>query len=290
MVIDSLNMTIQEKIVKSIKLLLQENAEIITEKWSFSDKVDNMIDEILNLIRTDFCNSTENIITKNISLYNGIIKDCIIFEEKYTIEYYVYNANSKETIDYVYDNAFNKNGIIEAEKTLILTLYSVNYEWVDEYCERNLAHELEHLLQMHYGLKNNKKYQKLSNSAYELAVNIICNKENYNKFDLIVAKLFYYSNPHEQDAFIQEYGQDLQRNHFVMLLKNAEIHKILKLYEELSQTYIQDKNKFQNALSRYRQFGYTNKNFEVMIAKQFKRLKKKFVNIEKNVNYSSHIR
>ena len=155
---------------------------------------------------------------------------------------------------------------------------------IEEPSNKNLSYELEHILQISQGIKNNPRYDQLVNSAYNMASSVIADSENKNKFDVIIAWLIYYSNKHEQDAFMNEYYQDLRNMKSLMNDKNSETH--LRYNDYLKKVAI-FKNNINNqtllqALSQYKIYGYNVKNFQIMIDKGLHRFQKKMNNIEKH--------
>lgn len=274
---------LKEHIKKEIKKLISENTILITEKWSICDKVQDGVDNVLKTIYQNVFNSDcDTIIDKQLYLFQGRVINYNLFDELITINYFVYNCSNKEYCNYVYENGYELNGYIESEKCLNLTLYMVNNQWEERLCENNVVHELEHILQIKYGQTNNKNYSSLMKGCYNFANSILQERNLHNQFEVCLAILFYYCNSHEQDAFIQEYARELKKNSQILITKDCEIYKILKLTENNYNFFVNNENKFISAVKAYKIFGYNISTMKTMFSKQINRFKKKIKNVEKN--------
>lgn len=119
----------------------------------------------------------------------------------------------------------------------------------------------------------------MSKAYHIVSENIEKYGNNNNSFESVAAFLLYYSNPHEQEAFVNEYYKDLSS------LKKSEYIK--SLYTDyLNKNAIFNSNinnpKLINALYVYSIYGYNVKNFQLMIKKGMQRLQRKMKNIEKH--------
>lgn len=271
-------------IITELHNIIKNNTKLITEKWSISDDADFYTDKVLDDIFNDLKNSSNEFIDKGINALVGSINNYAILNKTITINYVIYNCLDDYVCDFLYNEAEKQNGFEEKENTLYITLYMVNYKWRKDYCERNLVHEIEHIIQINYGFDNNVNYKKLTDRAYEHASDVLNQENGYGKADKLIAKLFYYSNSHEQDAFMQEYAKDIKRNITILKTKKSETHKILSLYSDICNYFLNHKNdsSIKNAIQQYRIFGYNMNNFELMATKQLNRFKRKMNNIEKN--------
>lgn len=275
-----------KKLIKSnLSRIINENIQIITEKWSYSNTVDETVDDLLSFIRKNRINSSYEPIEKGVGIYINEQVPYTIFGKEIKINYYIYVCANKTICDFVYENCGKINGFVEQDNTLSLTLYMIGNNFVMDCCEKNLSHELMYILQVTYGLKNNPRYKQLINNAYTYASEIINNQDNVSEEEIIVAWLVYYSNSHEQDAFIQEYGRELKTSPSLIITKKAEIYTILQTYSEYAQIFKENctNRYFKNAISAYKAFGYNINNFKLMIDSQIKRLEKKIKNVENNV-------
>ena len=271
-------------IITELHNIIKNNTKLITEKWSISDDADFYTDKVLDDIFNDLKNSSNEFIDKGINALVGSINNYTILNKTITINYVIYNCLDDYVCDFLYNEAEKQNGFEEKENTLYITLYMVNYKWRKDYCERNLVHEIEHIVQINYGFDNNVNYKNLTDKAYEHASDVLNHENGYNKADKLIAKLFYYSNSHEQDAFMQEYAKDIKRNITILKTKKSETHSILSLYSDICSYFLSHKNdsSIKNAIQQYRIFGYNMNNFELMATKQLNRFKRKMNNIEKN--------
>ena len=273
-------------IKKTVKSLINENIKLINEKWSISEEVDELFEKLINDIQKDVLNANIEKIDDGLLFYSNEITNYIILNRNIKINYYIYNCASDTICDFIYNEAEKLNGFQEDENILNITLYMVKGVWRNDYNERNIIHELEHILQINYGFTKNKNYKKLMDNAYNYANFVLRNQQQYSRIELIVAWLVYYSNSHEQDAFIQEYARELKRNLSILYTKKSETHKILRKYEEYCEYFenYKDTPYIINSVKQYKLFGYNFSNFEKMITKQLMRFKRKMKNVEKNFN------
>lgn len=267
--------------------------KIITEKWSISDKIDEGIYIIYNTILNDYTKNAEcHKISDGLWLYKNEEIPFNIFDMDCKLTYYYYYTIDKKMCDFVYHNASSLNGYDEKNKTLYITLYSINGEIQKEYTLKNIVHETEHLLQIHYGLKNNINYKKLTSDAYDYANDKI-RKQNFKNYEeQVIAYLIYYSDSHEQDAFVNEYYKEIMSNITVLLSHKAEIDTILDYYTQYINYFnsnIDNNLELMQALIEYKIFGYNQNNFSIMLKKQKNRLEKKIKNVKKHFEYLNEI-
>lgn len=263
---------------------LQEQEEYLFETWSHSDEIDDALEEVYDTVSKTIHLSDNKVIVKNkLSLRIGET-EITLFGLNLKLFYFVYIAKDDATADYAIRECYEKNGIDENNQTLIITVYTVNGELLEPISNKRISHELEHLLQISKGKKNNRNFQNLMDLAYEKANNVISNSDRYNNIDLNIAWLYYYSNPHEQDSFVNEYYFDLcwMKEHYID--KNNETRKRLSFYEAKIEWYNENKTKPEviNAVQQYRTIGMPKKNFEVMIKKGLQRFERKIKNVEKH--------
>jgi len=266
---------------------LNECESLITERWSYSDDMDNAIDHVYDIVTS--CIRTGNIklnkIDYGVGLYSGSSKISLFGIDDITLNFYLYECPDDEVCRYIISNAFSENDYDEDKKVLTITVFTVLGSLIEEVSNKNVSHELEHILQISKGHSGNAKYDSLMNSAYRAASEIIYSKgNNNNDFDVIVAWLIYYSNPHEQDSFMNEYYQDLRSMRQLIQNKNSETHR--RYYDYYKKCDIvkkyQSNQDFLNILQKYRIYGYTLRNFNIMIDKGIKRFAKKMKNVEKH--------
>lgn len=279
---------IVKQVRKSINMSIVENRQFLNEKWSYSSDVEEESDKLIEAIQQIFFDGESTKITKDIIIYVGEINDYLIFDNRITIQYYVYNCHDMEVVKYLYNGGgYYQSGYVEVDKTLILTLYAINNDLQKGLTKKETVHEVEHIMQSFYGKINTEKYTKLVSDIYSVANNVLQSPNNHSKLDIIVAKSIYYSNPHEQDAFMQEYYQELKKNRFIQISQKGEIHAILKEYL-CCYNFIVNKCS-DNDLKYYKYYGVTKNNLSKYIRKQIKRFEKKMKNIEKHfpLNYNT---
>lgn len=277
------NKIILKEIKNQVSKIIQERVDLITEKWSISSDVETYSEDLVQHIKCDLSHSVKENIGYHIWLYTNQTTFAVL-DKPINLVYFVYNCPSRELVDFVYNNCAYQNGYNEKDNTLSITLYMVNNQMVDDFSEQVIYHELEHVIQSIYGYRKNPNYKELVSKAYHYASEIINGNEPSGEIGKKIAWLFYYSDSHEQDAFMQEYARILRKNPSVLISQKSEIHKILEKYQSLKDFYIENKTQpsVLNALSTYKIYGYNQNNFETMVVKQFSRFKRKMNNIEKN--------
>ena len=276
---------IKETLFNVLRDKINERENLVTEMWSYSDQMDKTIDYIYDILYQNISNSEMHKLDFGVGLKHGIIENLTLFEiDGITFEYYIYECCDNTTCRYIINNAFYENNYSENEKYLVVTFYTVMGRLIEEPSNKNLSHELEHILQISQGTRNNPRYSQLIDSAYIMASNIIADSENRNKFDIIIAWLIYYSNRHEQDAFMNEYYQDLRNMKSLIDNKNSETHLRYNDYLKKAEIFKNNINtpELLQSLSQYKIYGYNIKNFQIMIDKGLHRFEKKMNNIEKH--------
>lgn len=279
---------IKSKITEVVTNVLREesqyNAKLMTEHWSYLDDMDSAMSHIYDLISNNAKNDSTANIGYGIQFRKGEIRELSLFGiNGITFFYYIYNSSNDSTCDFVIRECYSENNYDEENKILTITLYTVNGQLIEEISNKNLSHELNHILQISMGSTNNKNYSTLVNGAYNYASEIITS-DDPNDYDKLVAWLIYYSNPHEQDAFMNEYYQDLRNHKQYIYDKNSETHNRLADYKGLCDKYKKSINskELTNAVSKYKLYGYNIKNINIMIDKGLHRFIKKMKNIEKH--------
>ena len=272
---------IAKEVRKHINKTIVENRQFLNEKWSYSSDVEEESDNVIDCIQKCFLDGESTKITNDIFIYIGNIDNYKIFKNSINVNYYVYNCRDINTVKYLYNGGgYYQSGYIEEEKTLVLTLYAINNVLQKDFTKKEVVHEAEHIMQSFCGRTNNERYTKLVSDIYTTANDVLQSPNSFSKADNIIAKSIYYSNPHEQDAFMQEYYQELKKNNLIQLAKTGEIHTILKEY-----LYCYDfimNNCSNNDLKYYKYYGITKDNLLKYVNKQIKRLEKKMKNIEKH--------
>ena len=81
-----------ENVKKIISQKINESVELITEKWSISDEVDNFSDKILKDILLDIPNAKQEFIEEGLLFVSNIIKNYSICEQSFELNYYIYNC------------------------------------------------------------------------------------------------------------------------------------------------------------------------------------------------------
>ena len=272
---------IVREVRKRINKSIVENRTILDEQWSHSDEVEKECDALFEYLQYNFYKCDCERLTRNVVLFIGEVENYKMFNSTIKINFYVYNTNSMEMVDYLYNGGgYYVNGYEEKINTLTITLYAINNILQQQIAKETLVHELEHIMQISYSLKNNINYKKLTSDIYDVASNVIRNQENYSQADCIIAYLIYYSNSHEQDAFMQSYYQELKSNRFAQVTRNSETHNILYTYQDYYKWLLNNQNNVN--LNLYKLYGVTYNNLSKYVGRQIGRFERKMKNIEKS--------
>lgn len=78
-----------------------------------------------------------------------------MFDISLMLNYYMYNAKNEQSLSKYINELYAENGVSDTLDTLVLTIYTIKGHSVDDINKRIISHELEHLLQASYGIRNN---------------------------------------------------------------------------------------------------------------------------------------
>lgn len=279
----------ENRIHTAIQDTLVEASEVLYEKWSHSEELDDAMEKVYDAIaETSGHNEVKTIIPQKLSMRRGKT-DVELFGMPIHLEYFMYVATDDETAEYVLQNGYEKNGLSEDEKTLYITIYTVNGEVLEGPSNKNIGHELEHLLQISKSKVHNPHYTKLMDMAYEQASRILSGDKKSTKIERNIAWLYYFSNPREQDAFANEYYYELCSMSSFLGDNGAEAIVRLEKYKFLLDWYFENKEdkEVQAAVNAYTINGMPRKNFEKMIRSGLLRYQRKLGNIQKHFREKS---
>ena len=131
----------------------------------------------------------------------GIFKNI----EKIRVKYLVYLFSNQYECDYSLANNRKLQFICYADdktNTIMVSSYLVKMQPPSDLYE-SIAHELQHLFEYGHGMKKNV-------SLYDNMVSALNNAKTQYEYDILMC--LYYSFPHEQTAFLQQYYQKLHRS------------------------------------------------------------------------------
>ena len=264
----------------------------MNERWSVSYDVEDETDKLLDSIKLNMGSGEQTCIERGIYFVKGQFNEYQMFGRVIDVYYYVYVCRNDELCEFMMKNGAYSNGFDETTDTLDVTMYMVGNEWKGIESYKRLTHEIEHIMQVQYGIKNNGNYHELTDMAYHIASQIIASQGAYSKIQKDIAYLVYYSNSHEQDAFMQEYYQELKADPSILMTRRSETHEIFDYYTDLCNEYLQNENNqhFVRALKDYTICGYTKNSFKKMITKRLERFQKKMRNVEKHFKSGSNTR
>lgn len=139
-------------VIKSVfKEVINENVSLINERWSYSEEIENSIDILYDAIG----NSQKQFfkIATGIGLYKGKTNVELFGMVNIRLIYYMYYCGDDDICRYVMKNGYSENNYSEENKALTLTICTVRGNVIKEPTERNIVHELEHILQISKGKK-----------------------------------------------------------------------------------------------------------------------------------------
>lgn len=260
---------------------------MLHERWSYSDDMDDAMDYVFDEIAGAIQGGKAQVhdIGNGIALYKGSVPVSLFGIDGITLNFYLYDTPSDDACIYVHDNAERENHYDEGGRELTLTIYTVFGEMAEWLCRKNVSHELEHVLQVSKGHAGNANYRSLMDDIYYRACSVIRQYGNSDEsIPVVVARLIYYSNPHEQDAFMNEYYQDLKFMRQLVHDGKSEAHARYDDYCRKYRIVCSKRNSAELSaeLKRYGIYGMSEGNFFLMLEKGIKRFKKKMGNIEKH--------
>lgn len=275
----------KRSITNSLHKLLKEEEHFLFEKWSHYEDLDNAVNYIYNEIAKVLPYIKSKPVIENQIYYRDGETKISVFGLEMNLIFRFYIATNNAFINTMVRHCYSKNGISDDEKTMTLTIYSVNGSLLEPLSNKTVSHELKHVLQISLGMNNNVNYNSLGDLAFEHASDVLDNPAS-NDTEINIATLYYYSNEHEQDSFMEEYYKDLCDMKQAIWNKNSETHALLNHYKDLMDWYYNNKNKPEtiSVVSSYRIHGMPKRNFETMINNGYKRFIRKMNNIEKNFN------
>lgn len=271
--------------IKSVfRALLKEEESFLLETWSHYEEIDSAIDYIYTAIGNVARNTRDKTIVKGRIYLRSGETHVNVFKRELKLVFHMYIATDKEAADYMIKHCYAQNGLSADQKTLVLTIYTIMGNLLEPVSNKNVAHELKHILQISKGFENNVNYTSIADLSYEHSSTILSNSGSHTQTEINIAWLYYYSNPHEQDAFMGEYYKELCYGNQYILDKNSETHERQRHFENLLAWYNSNKTNPEvvEAISQYRVFGMPKRNFEAMINKSYKRFLKKMKSIEKH--------
>ena len=272
-----------------LKKILEEQEDFLFEQWSHYADIDFATEYIYQRVADTVYKAKDVTVVEGKSYCRRGVTEINVFGKDLKLYFLMYIATDNEFVNYMINYCYSHNGIDKNENIIYITLYTVNGELLEPMCNKTVAHELKHVLQMAKSEKNDINYDGLGDLAFEHSAEVLDNTPNYSAADVYVAWLYYYSNPHEQDAFMEEYYKDLCYAKEFIEDEKSETHTRFKEYENLIQWYQENKddNEVVSAVNQYRVHGMPKRNFETMITNGYKRFKRKMNNIEKHFKESS---
>lgn len=224
-------------VANSLKEECSKNERLIKEHWLYLGYMDSTMEHIYDLIGQNIKNDAIENIGYGIQFRKGEIRGITIFDiNGIELDYYIYNSPNDQICDFVIKERYSENNYDEENKILSVTIYTVNGQLIEENSNKNLSHELNHILQISKGSSKNRNYSLLVNGAYNYASEIITNGKS-DFYDKLIAWLIYYSNPHGQDSFMNGYYQDLRNHKQFIQNKDSETYKRLDDYRKRCQQF-----------------------------------------------------
>lgn len=277
----NLKNVIKEEIDKTI---LEEGIKYLFEKWSHADEIDKAVEKVYDVIGNTSANADIYVVVKEkveLRVGTGNIN---LFGRDITLSYYMYVAKDNDAANFAITRCYSENNFSENDNELVVTVYTINGELLERSSSVNIYHEVERVFQIVKGKSNNKNYKELMDKSYERASNVRNGFLPSTWQGNNIAWLYYLSNPHEQDAFMNEYYYNLSHMRKNKYKAKSETEQVFQKYEELVVWYNQNKEDetVKKEVSAYRTTGMPKKNFDAMVSKGLKRFKRKMKNVEKH--------
>lgn len=256
---------------------------LLSERWSHSEEVDRYVEYIYDKVkRPSLSEKHGKTGVKDLFFREG---DCAveIFGIALTLHYKVYSAFSEEALIYAVQNFNGGNGIDAEKKILYLTFFTYLNEVFEKATTPNIMHEVEHLLQISKGHKSSVDITTFVDKIYAIAYNVLT-AQGHTKEETAVATLIYLSNPHEQDAMMNEYYCDLANNEQFLTIDSRRTMQTLNIYKICAKWLEENKNTnmLKNILLQYREYGLTQGVLGSMVKKGVARFERKMRNVEKH--------
>lgn len=203
-------------------------------------------------------------------------KKYILFGHNISVHFIRFEFTNEETFRKEKDSLDLKNEFDTYNATLTLTVVSLFSTIYRPLSEASVYHEVEHAYQWCKNIDKNENYDYFMDAAYSYAVSIM-NNPNANSFETVLAYLMYYSNPREQDAFVNEYYAQARDNAEERNTCSTQVEKRFKDYEALVKTFKNTINSpsFQPYIKQYEQYGYSANNILTYATKGLNRFKNK---------------
>lgn len=258
--------------------------QVITERWSHSEEIDAAAESIYEKIRQTIRGAQEHEIIKHELYLRTGETSLTLFGRKITLNYYVYIAYGEEALTLAINSGASLNGISDDETAMYVTVYTLRGEVIEKISNRNVYHEAEHMLQISMGQKNNPSYRSLVKNCYRRVKDVLGNQDEHTQTEVNIAWLYYYSDPHEQDAMMNEYYSDLATMRQVIGMQKTPTQEVLDNYQRLAQWFERHQNTadVSKEAETYRRLGMQSDSFLLMIRKGLRRFEKKMRNVEKH--------
>lgn len=258
--------------------------QVITERWSHSEEIDAAAESIYEKIRQTIRGAQEHEIIKHELYLRTGETSMTLFGRKITLNYYVYIAYGEESLTLAINSGASLNGISDDETAMYVTVYTLRGEVIEKISNRNVYHEAEHMLQISMGQKNNPSYRSLVKNCYRRVKDVLGNQDEHTQTEVNIAWLYYYSDPHEQDAMMNEYYSDLAIMRQVIGTQKTPTQEVLDNYQRLAQWFERHQNTadVSKEAETYRRLGMQSDSFLLMVRKGLRRFEKKMRNVEKH--------
>ena len=192
---------------------INDNVKTLSEyigKCIYNDSLNKSV-YLGNFRKYPFINGTVNVNLNDI--FNQPLE--IFGIDSITVNYILYLVDSYN--EYYAVNNFNSSSDYDKQEMTIVCCL-INGEIHPEYIS-DIYHEVEHMFQYGMGMEKRKE-------LYDNVINIINNSDN--ELERTVCRLIYYTFPHEQDAFVNQFYGFLNKvkpdDVFEHLLYNASMY------------------------------------------------------------------
>lgn len=247
-----------------------KHPSLVVEKKGISDEVDKLANDVIEQIWNDSL-SKQRMFSPRTKLYyvDGSFK-LDGFDGELSVNYVLYFFDTIESYNSNIDLMHDSSSFDDETKTMRVSTGLIDGELTYAIYEE-VYHELLHYFEYSKGMtKNVDLYNKVSDF-------ITKSVKPENDILLNVAKLVYYSFPHEQDAFAHQFYGFLKKmrptDEFQVLLYNASMFRALDYSYMVFKHGLADNRK--NIITLLLHFGMNLESFKKRIHFGRKRLEKK---------------
>lgn len=258
--------------------------EFITEWKNISDDVRQITDFIVNEILKDVTH--QKTVISNITYQSFITNNFQIhinqnnINQIINVKYVLYNAKSDDECKWIIDRLRPNMNCEWDEDTKTMTIVSVLTNGKpSNIFKESIVHEIEHMYQYFLGMNKNV-------NLYDKSVEMYKRGES-DRISYRIGLGMYYSFKHEQDAYVQQFYQYLQKYQSYVDLDAAldKYQPFINVNNVYNMIYDLYDNKY--AIKCINELGYSRKDYYKRIKFAYGRLIKKLENVYERWKYEN---